>query len=1052
MSSRLSELSSSSTTKKFSSIDELRASRRRYVTEARENGFEDGLRTLLADLYPDNAHFIYELLQNAEDAGATAVDFNLERDRLIVSHDGERRFLLDDIAAITGIGQSGKKDDPTQIGKFGVGFKAVFAYTDHPEVRSGQYSFVIKDLFVPDEVASYPQGDKTVFEFPFDRPEKEPSVAYGEVAQGLRELGDSSVLFLTRIATISYSLADGGSGRVSRDDAEYPRIAITRIADDEATNTSWLRVVGRPRAIEGPFTVAAAFRLQDAPGKVDKSKAPARLRVQPLDAGETCIYFPATKEASGLRFHIHAPFASTVARDSVRNTPENVELVRAIGELIVDALPKLRDEGLLDDGLLSALPNADDPLEAPYDIVRDLIYKAFQEQPLTPVFGGGGEFAPANELVSSPQEFRSGFDQADLPMMLALRGHAGNDAPRWVAPRAGKAGQFLRGLDVELFGWSELTEALDNLETEFADVDSDDEIGSEGGGLLPTWQAWLASRSDEQLREFYVMLGHGVLEAELPYTFNVPMIRVANEASVDHVAAKGIYLPADRDDREPDRVPQALAFFDDDEPSKALSALAAFYKWLGIHRWDDKAVVKQRLAAYASDFPEFTQHLRDLRLFMQYVETHPKDLAQFTSVALFVGDGVDGKAYWTRANRLVIDTPYETTGLATLHPDKYRLAERYKGKIAGISEFARTLGAVSTLQVESARIWDNKQLDPTWRWRRETGYGTRQDWDLREFDGIVDSEDPALLRSLWDLACREPSSKAYASYQANGSSQIHRFASQVAQRMSSAAWILDRFGELRTPESMTTQDLPDGWPPPGPHALAVAVGFGAEARSHDIEQVARRERAESLGISLEFVEEVATLDEADKQEVVEFIRQMKERPSFPSAVSADPERRAAIAGQDASVAPEHRTEMRERSVATGVLAETKDLADQYLREQYTDDAGVMFCQGCHQAAEFKVNDQWYFEKVQFLPRRKHLHHQNFLALCPLCAVKYKYVRHPDDEGLLANLTDLVIAAGSGTVTLPIALNGKRVELKFTGKHAVDLKAVLSAAGEARAGS
>ncbi len=107
MSSRLSELSSSSTTKKFSSIDELRASRRRYVTEARENGFEDGLRTLLADLYPDNAHFIYELLQNAEDAGATAVDFNLERDRLIVSHDGERRFLLDDIAAITGIGQSG---------------------------------------------------------------------------------------------------------------------------------------------------------------------------------------------------------------------------------------------------------------------------------------------------------------------------------------------------------------------------------------------------------------------------------------------------------------------------------------------------------------------------------------------------------------------------------------------------------------------------------------------------------------------------------------------------------------------------------------------------------------------------------------------------------------------------------------------------------------------------------------------------------------------------------------------------------------------------------
>jgi hypothetical protein len=37
---------------------------------ARDNGFEEGLRRLLADLYPDNAHFIYEFLQNAEDAGA----------------------------------------------------------------------------------------------------------------------------------------------------------------------------------------------------------------------------------------------------------------------------------------------------------------------------------------------------------------------------------------------------------------------------------------------------------------------------------------------------------------------------------------------------------------------------------------------------------------------------------------------------------------------------------------------------------------------------------------------------------------------------------------------------------------------------------------------------------------------------------------------------------------------------------------------------------------------------------------------------------------------
>jgi hypothetical protein len=87
--------------------------------------------------------------------------------------------------------------------------------------------------------------------------------------------------------------------------------------------------------------------------------------------------------------------------------------------------------------------------------------------------------------------------------------------------------------------------------------------------------------------------------------------------------------------------------------------------------------------------------------------------------------------------------------------------------------------------------------------------------------------------------------------------------------------------------------------------------------------------------------------------------------------------------------------------------------------------------------------------VQFVPGRKYLHHQSALALCPLCAAKYKHVRMPDDDGLVANMLALEVAAGAGTATLPIALNGVRVELRFTGKHAIDVKAVLSVAGEAR---
>ena len=42
-------------------------------------------------------------------------------------------------------------------------------------------------------------------------------------------------------------------------------------------------------------------------------------KIKPLDQGQVCIYFPAEKETSNLRFSWPscAPFASTVARDSI---------------------------------------------------------------------------------------------------------------------------------------------------------------------------------------------------------------------------------------------------------------------------------------------------------------------------------------------------------------------------------------------------------------------------------------------------------------------------------------------------------------------------------------------------------------------------------------------------------------------------------------------------------------------------------------------------------------------------------------------------------------
>ena len=1044
---------------KFSSLEGLREARQQYVTHARENGFEDGLRTLLADLYPDNAHFIYELLQNAEDARASEVQFDLQRDHLRVSHNGQRPFKLRDVEAITGIGQSTKKDEPNQIGKFGVGFKAVFAYTNHPEVHSRDYSFRIKDLFVPEPITTGVQSKDTTFVFPFDNEDKTPLVAFEEIKRGLLELGSSTVLFLNQITTVSYEIVGGESGIIERKSLGNNRAQITEMQGDDVRITDWLRLVDQV-AVEGIdelLAVAAAFSLSDAVSGQKKS----RQQIQPLDSGETCIYFPAAKETSGLKFHIHAPFASTVARDSVRNTDDNVSLVAAIGKLIVSELPQLRDDGLLNDGLLSALPNADDPLEAPYDAIRDLIYESFKTTSLTPVFKGG-QFAPAAELFTSPVEFRSGLAPSDLPTLLRLAGQGLDFVPQWVAPRPARPGQFLKGLNVNEFGWDDLEELLNGLQRSFEELKLNERLEvvdeEECRDEVDWWQDWLASRTDEQLRDFLELLGHGVLNDELSYLpiEDLPLFRVRAESAIEHVSSKGVFLPTDRDDIGPNRILVSLAYFEDDKPSKARSALEAVYSHLEIGHWDERARVVERISSYASTPPDDAEHFRDLRLFISHLKANPHETAIFEQ-KLLRGQDKSGNLRWTRPGALVVDEPYEPTGLTELYPDSCLLDPDYKGKVKDIAKFAKKLGARFELRLRECRPASNPAYE--WRWAspRRTSYGPKRDWDLPNFQSVVDSGSPVLIKQLWELACNEDFDRGEGIYQANGTSPIHRFRSRIALRMSESAWVLNQWGELRTLASMTVNDLPDGWSHPGENSLAVAAGFGKDERSRSSDKIKRQQQAKELGVPHEIADQLSGLSEEVKiaimpallKVIVDHKESAANKLSFPSDAPLDPDRRGSNVRSDATSAPEHEVEKRERSVAKGAAAEVKAAARQYLREQYTNEDGALYCQACHIPAEFKVKDHWYFETVQFIGGRKQLHHQNYLALCPLCTAKYKHVRRPDDEGLLISLADLPADTGAGRVELPILLNAKRVSLWFTGKHALDLQAVLSVAGDER---
>ncbi len=118
--------------------------RERYGAEgAQKSG------SLAAGLYDDRTHFIFELLQNAEDAlgrrgvwhGPRKVTFTLAPARLTLSHFG-KPFDEADVRSVCDIAESTKNE--ASIGRFGLGFKSVYTVTDLPEIHSGAEDFAIE--------------------------------------------------------------------------------------------------------------------------------------------------------------------------------------------------------------------------------------------------------------------------------------------------------------------------------------------------------------------------------------------------------------------------------------------------------------------------------------------------------------------------------------------------------------------------------------------------------------------------------------------------------------------------------------------------------------------------------------------------------------------------------------------------------------------------------------------------------------------------------------------------------------------------------------------
>ncbi len=352
----------------YSSISE--ENRRKYGTDIKRIG---GM--LLSERYDDRTHFIFELLQNAEDAlakqgaawqGNRTVTFSLSSSELTVSHFG-KPFDEDDVRGVCGIGESTKK--LTDIGRFGIGFKSVYAFADSPEIHSGDEHFAIDDYVHPRQVSErLLELGETVIRIPFKK--SEPN-AKNAILNGLRNLSTRTLLFLRQIEKISWRDPDNGMLGLYRRGEHHPISSIARkvkLVGQDSKNGKVEReyiVFSREVFYEDVSAghVEVAFSLH-----TDHNSGESR--IQRAANTELVVFFP-TILSTNLGFVMQGPYRTTPSRDNVpENDNWNRYLISETAHLLIEALTELRELKLLSISALECLPLEDGQAFKQTDLFR----------------------------------------------------------------------------------------------------------------------------------------------------------------------------------------------------------------------------------------------------------------------------------------------------------------------------------------------------------------------------------------------------------------------------------------------------------------------------------------------------------------------------------------------------------------------------------------------------------------------------------------------------------------------------------------------------------
>ncbi|CUS15648.1 unnamed protein product [Tuber aestivum] len=186
------------------------------VAPKRNNGQDQSLTALLRNIiseYPAGGGVLRGLCQNADDAGADAIEFVLDTRQYptenLLHEDladfqgisllayNNKPFTQKDFESLIRIGDSGKTEGLTSTRRFGRGFNSVYHWTDNPSILSGTSLLLLDPHKTWSSKISFPGGPLYDFVDNHDKPEmKNQLSAFGAILRSHDAAFDGTIIRL----------------------------------------------------------------------------------------------------------------------------------------------------------------------------------------------------------------------------------------------------------------------------------------------------------------------------------------------------------------------------------------------------------------------------------------------------------------------------------------------------------------------------------------------------------------------------------------------------------------------------------------------------------------------------------------------------------------------------------------------------------------------------------------------------------------------------------------------------------------------------------------